>query len=96
MLYRLVANRFSVHDLSKLHKYRYYYDVMKQKYHGSKSTLAYTDMDSFLMEIAMEDVYADMIRDLHWYDFSKYRNNMCCFMRLGLTDEQIEQLCKEN
>ena len=47
MLNRPVMSRFSVLELSKLHMYRYYYNIVKRKYPGSKSVLACTAIDSF-------------------------------------------------
>ena len=37
-------------ELSKLHMYQYYYDVMEKKY-GDKIKLLYTDTDSFILHI---------------------------------------------
>ena len=52
-----VASMLLVLKLSKLHMYWYYYDVVKRKYPGSKSVLAYTDTDNFFMKIATKDLY---------------------------------------
>ena len=48
----------SILDLSKLHMYQYYYDVMKKKY-DDKIKLLYTDTDSFIFHIETDDLYKD-------------------------------------
>ena len=48
----------SILELSKLHMYQYYYDVMKKKY-DDKIKLLYTDTDSFIFHIETEDLYKD-------------------------------------
>ena len=61
-------------DLSKLHMYKFYYDVLKDKY-DNKIRLAYTDTDSYIFEIETEDMYKDF-RELNDYmDFSDYPKN---------------------
>ena len=40
----------------------FHYDIVKEKYPGSKSKLAFTDTDSLLYEIETDDIYADMWR----------------------------------
>ena len=46
-------------DLSKLHMYKFYYDVLKTKY-NDKIKLAYTDTDSFVIHVETEDLYKDL------------------------------------
>ena len=46
-------------DLSKLHMYRFYYDVSKPIY-GERIKLAYTDTDSFVIHVETEDLYKDL------------------------------------
>jgi len=48
-----------------------FYNQMKAWY-GAKCKLIYTDTDSLLMEIEMDDVYRDMAEDLILYDTSNY------------------------
>ena len=45
----------SILELSKLHMYQYYYDVMKKKY-DDKIKLLYTDTDSFI-SILKQEIY---------------------------------------
>ena len=58
-------------DLSKLHMYRYYYDVLKPMY-GDKMRLAYTDTDSFVIHIETEDIHEDLKQIEDYMDFSDY------------------------
>ena len=61
----------SILDLSKYYMYDFWYGHIKHKY-GDRAKLCYTDMDSLIIEIKTEDVYADMIEDADLYDFSDY------------------------
>lgn len=47
-------------DLSKLHMYRFYYDVMKPRYKDNMK-LVLTDTDSFVLHITTEDLYKDFV-----------------------------------
>ena len=72
---RLVLNRpvyvgMSILDLSKSLMYDFYYE-MKAQYMGC-CQLLYTDMDSLLLEMQTEDVYADMAKHADLYDTSDY------------------------
>ena len=58
-------------DLSNLHVYRYYYDVLKPMY-GEKVKLAYTDTDSFVIHIETQDLYEDLKQIEDYMDFSDY------------------------
>jgi hypothetical protein len=73
---RLVLNRpiyvgMSILDLSKSLMYDFYYNQMKAQY-GDRAELLYTDTDSLLLEIQMEDVYSDMSEHQSLYDTSEY------------------------
>ena len=50
----------------------FHYDFVKEKYPGSKSTLAFTDTDSLLYEIETSDIYADMRQHHEHFDLSNY------------------------
>jgi hypothetical protein len=58
-------------ELSKLHMYQFYYDVLKKKY-NDKVTLAYTDTDSFIFKTETEDIYEDFKSINDEMDFSGY------------------------
>ena len=61
-------------DLSKLHMYKFYYDVLKSKYQ-ERIKLAYTDTDSYIISIDTDDVYEDL-KELNVHmDFSDYPEN---------------------
>jgi hypothetical protein len=58
-------------DLSKLHMYKFVYDVLKPRY-GDKITLVYTDTDSFDIYTETEDIYEDLKEFKDYMDFSDY------------------------
>ena len=64
----------SILDLSKHLMYDIYYNHLKKKY-GDNCNLLYTDTDSLLLEIKTSNIYSDMARDVHRYDFSNYPSN---------------------
>ena len=51
--------------------YDFYYNFMKKEY-GPRCDLLYTDTDSLLFEVETEDIYTDMLKNLHLYDTSDY------------------------
>ena len=66
-------------DLSKLLMLDFHYDFVKEKYPGSKSTLAFTDTDSLLYEIETENVYTDMREHHEHFDLSNYPDDHSIF-----------------
>ena len=52
----------------------FHYDFVKEKYPGSKSTLAFTDTDSLLYEIETSDIYTDVRQHHKHFDLSNYPN----------------------
>ena len=56
-------------DLSKVLRYEFHYDYVKNKY-GNNSRLLFTDTDSLIYEIKTEDVYEDFNKDKKIFDFS--------------------------
>jgi hypothetical protein len=61
----------SILDLSKLHMYQSYYDIIKASY-GDKVRLAYTDTDSFILKVETEDLYKDLKNMCDHFGFSNY------------------------
>lgn len=61
-------------DKSKLHMYKFYYDVLKAKY-NDKIKLAYTDTDSLVIHVETEDLYKDLKQMNEHMDFSDYPKN---------------------
>ena len=59
---------------------KFFYDVLKPFY-GNRVRLAYTDTDSFILEIQTEDVYEDFLKpELNKYmDFSEYDKSHKCY-----------------
>ena len=58
-------------ELSKVFMYEFYYDFIKNKY-GNKLSLLFTDTDSLMYEIEIENVYEDLSKDKEMFDFSNY------------------------
>ena len=63
--------RICVLELSKVLMYEFHFDYIKNKY-GSKSRLSFTDTDSFMYEIQIENVYGDFSKNKEMFDFSNY------------------------
>ena len=61
---------FTVLDLSKLHMYKFHYDVMKPQFPDLK--LCFTDTDSLLYSIPSDDIYRDLEPIKDEFDFSNY------------------------
>ena len=51
--------------------YEFHYNFIKNKY-GIKSRLLFTDTDSLMYGIKIEDVYDDFIKNTEMFDFSNY------------------------
>ena len=65
-------------DLSKLHMYKFYYDVLKKKYQDNIKLL-YTDTDSFIIQTQTEDVYDDFKELKGHMDFTGYDKDHKCY-----------------
>ncbi len=59
-------------DLSKLHMYKFYYDILKEK-DNEQIKLAYDDTDSFIIHVETEDLYDDLKEISEHMDFSDYK-----------------------
>ena len=58
---------FSILDLSKLLMYEFHYKYIKSKFDAK---LLFTDTESLVYEIKVEDVYEDFYEDKNLFDFS--------------------------
>jgi hypothetical protein len=65
-------------DLSKLHLYKFHYDVMKSKY-GNKAQLLFTDTDSVCYHIVTNDLYSDMKQFASHMDTSNFPKSNPCY-----------------
>ena len=68
----------SILELSKLHIYQFYHDVMKKKY-DNKCELCYTDTDSLIVHIETEGLYKDFDDMKEHMDFSGYDKSHPCY-----------------
>ena len=64
----------SILDLSKVHMYSFFYDVLKAKYEKN-IRLIYTDTDSYVLQTFTEDIYEDWKEIKEYMDFSGYDKN---------------------
>ena len=63
---------FAILEISKTVMWKFFYDLPKPKY-GDKIKLCYTDTDSFIFYIRIEDFYEDIADDVEeWFDTSNY------------------------
>ena len=65
-------------DLSKLHLFKFHYDVMKARY-GNKAQLLFTDTDSLCYHIITDDLYDDMKGFADHMDTSNFPTNNPCY-----------------
>ena len=77
-------------DLSHLHMYRFYYDVLKPIY-GERIKLAYTDTDSFVIHFETEDLYKDFQHMNSHMDFLTIQN----IIATTITNEKFLQKIKD-
>ena len=73
---RLVLNKpmytgMTILENSKILMYDFYYNHLKARY-GPKCELIYTDTDSLILDIQMDDVYSHMREDWSLYDTCNY------------------------
>ena len=64
-----VYGGFRILDLSKLLMYEFHYKYSKSKYNIK---LFFTDTDSLVDEIEIDNVYEDFYEDKYLFDFSNY------------------------
>lgn len=62
---------FTVLELSKKLMYEFHYNHIVNKY-GEQARLLFTDTDSLVYHIYTEDIYKDMLEDIHLFDTSEY------------------------
>ena len=69
---------FCVLELSKLTMYEFHYNKILALY-GKNAKLLFSDTDSLCYEIITDDLYADMAKNLDWFDTSDYPPNHPCY-----------------
>ena len=85
---------FSILDLSKLLMYEFHYKYIKRKYNAN---LLFTDTDSFVYEIEINDVYEDFYDDKDLFGFSDYPQNSIFFDPVigNMKDESKRKIISE-
>ena len=81
-------------DISKLHMYQFYYDVLKKKYHENIE-LVYTDTDSYVIQTFIEDIYKDFKGLNQYMDFSDYPPAMTKRIRKNLVISRMSATVKQ-
>ena len=64
--------------MTKLHLYKFHYDVIKEKY-GKQATLLFTDTDSLCYRIISENLYEDMKEFSEYMDCSSFPTSNPCY-----------------
>ena len=75
MLNKPIYTGFAILELSKLIMYRFFYDFMKVQYPGDRCRLLFTDTDSLCCWVQTENLYADIGRNLEWFDTSNFETD---------------------
>ena len=79
MLNKTIYVGFSVLELSKWLMYNFHYNLIKKRF---DTELLFTDTDSLTYEIKSENVYEELFKHKHLFDFSNYPKNSNFLMRL--------------
>lgn len=74
-----IAVGMCVLDISKITMYSFLYDYLKPKY-GEKCRIAYTDIDSFILDVETKDFYNEMLAKIELS--SKVISNVCVIIGL--------------
>lgn len=74
ILNKPIYTALTVLDISKLLMYIWHYRKMKAWY-GAKAKFLFTDTDSLAYHIQTEDLYADLEKHQHEFDFSDYKED---------------------
>ena len=79
----------SMLDISKTLMYKFWYDYIKPKYED-RAKLCYTDTDSFIIHIMIEDFFEDISDDVKiWFDTSDYDENDKRPLPIGMNEKVI-------
>lgn len=83
ILNRPIYAGFTILELSKTFMYDFHYNYVKRKY-PTNSKLLFTDTDSLAYEIFTDDVYKDMLDDIHLFDTSNFQSNHFLFSKTNM------------
>ena len=79
----------SMLDISKTLMYKFWYDYIKPKY-GDGAKLCYTDTNSFIIHIMIEDFFEYISDDVKiWFDTSNYDENDKRPLPIGMNEKVI-------
>ena len=67
---------FTVLELSKWLMYDFHYNFVRKKFDAE---LLFTDTDSLTYEIKANDVYEELFKHKHLFDFSNYPKDLKCY-----------------
>ena len=85
----------AVLDLSKTVMFEFWYDYLKPMY-GDKIILCYTDTDSFIMHIKIDDFYKDINNDVDkWLDTSNFNKNDNRPLEIGKNKKVLDKFKDE-
>ena len=72
---KLLYLGMAILDISKMFMYKFWYDYIRPRY-GDKAKLCYTDTDSFIIHVFIENFFEDSSEDVErWFDRSNYDEN---------------------
>ena len=84
----------SILDFCKKLMYKFWYDYISPKY-GNKAKLYFTDTDSFIIYIKIEDFFEDISNDVKkWFDTSNYDKNDKIPLPIG-KNKKVPDLSKD-
>jgi hypothetical protein len=82
-LNRPIYAGFTILELSKTFMYDFHYNYVKRKYPTS-SKLLFTDTDSLAYEIFTDNIYKDMLDEMHLFDTSNFKTDHFLYSKTNM------------